>query len=186
MSERLDILRPAIAQLPFFTVDTGAATVPIAYPQNPSYILYNAEGYSIFSQGDHFTVLSMGFLFPLSFQLDRSNASNPYIEAGIFAHGRTSGEDYRFKEISGLGGTGVLFFPVENYEVIFDVYINVNNQDPNNGHYLSDEAYELFIKLAVADLEVSMVGVPGSLDGTVQLIYPFAKILHNTPLSMAP
>lgn len=187
MSERLDILMPVAAELPFFVVDTtGPLSVVLQYPGPPNpppFTLKNAEGGYIFTQGDNFIVMSAGVTMPLSFQLTRP-AANPYESFFLKALGIISGHGYLFREFAAVSD-GKFYSIMENYDTPLDVFIDLQNQDASLGTYIKDERFSLGLNIdsGVANPQVSMVGVPASLNGSTQYVIPYLKILHNFALA---
>jgi len=192
MAEIIDILMPLETGCSRFTVNHAAAggVVPITNPPAMSF-LYNASIGSFFSKGDSFIILTFGVILPLSFQFDRQvNVGNipPRVTLQISGYGETTNLDYNFQElavVSAGGSSGSYFYMImENFDTPLDVFVDIPNEPPITGHSLISERFRL--KLSLFNLlgyNISMVNVPAALDGTVQYIVPYVKILHNTPLA---
>jgi hypothetical protein len=185
MSERIDVMMPPLNSLPYFVVDTtGPLYVPIVYPAGPPLkYLITGDGKYTFAKGDNFVIMTCGLVMPLSFQLDRSNVTWPYIRFSMNAFGVTTGKTYILKEISGSGAAPVFYLPMENYDVSMDVFIDIQNQDPVAGDYLKNETFTIGVSLDLYLTDVSMVGVPAALNAKDMFVTPYVKILHNFALT---
>jgi len=185
MSERIDVLIPVAAKLPYFTVNTGAADVGIVGSYDAADVrLFNAEGASIFSKGDNFVVATMGLVMPLSFQIDRkSTVVNPFIQFIVAAQGVTTGKIYSFREIGAEDADSFMYHVMENYDMPVDIFIDLQNQAAVTGSYIKNERFRMLLALKYAGMKVSMVGVPDDLHGTIQCITPYIKVYHNFALS---
>jgi hypothetical protein len=184
MSERIDVMMPAVANLPYFTVDTtGPLYVPIAYPVLSAPNLITGDGSHVFAIGDNFIIMTGGLVMPLSFQLDRSNVTWPYIRFSMYAYGETTGKTYPLKEISGSGASPYFYMPMENYDTPMDIFIDIQNQAPVTGSYLKNETFTIGVTLALYLTNVSMVSVPAALNTKIQFVIPYVKILHNFALT---
>lgn len=187
MSERIDIMMPPVDCLPYFVVDTtGPLFKPVAYPAPVPVDYLTAGDYTcVFTKGDNFVLMSGGLVMPLSFQIDRGQgvAQWPYIRFYMYAYGQTTGNIYKLKEVSGAGATPSFYMPMENYDSPVDIFIDIQNQDPVGGQYLKNEDFTIGVSQALYFTNVSMAGIPASLNATTQFILPYVKILHNFPLT---
>ena len=188
MSEIIDILTMLPAESPKFTVDTtGPLTVPLLKgPLGSAPFLnyfYSAGGKSVFQAGDNFTILSMGFVFPESFVMAKA-AANTFQNNLSFALGlekTTAAGPYL---LPNFGVEGIQL-PLENYEQPLGIFIDVEKVNA----ILLTVSYSLFNVMRYLDdaapiyPAVSMIGVPAALNGTVQHVSAFVKILHNYPLT---
>jgi hypothetical protein len=180
MSERIDILTPSYANLPYITVNNAVNKVAITYAGGSDPTLINGYGQSTFARGDNFIVLSIGIVLPLSFQLHRQNdvAASPLI---LSFYGKALAKLYYFREFN-PGGAGYVALPMENYETSLGVFVDIQNQDVNTGSYIKNSVFTLQYGIAGTS-NVSMSGVPTALNGTVQRLVPFVKVLHTLALS---
>jgi hypothetical protein len=191
--ERYDILQPlTLADAPSFTVDTTAGVLNVGVTQLNASVLCNGDLKTIFAKGDSFILATFGLIMPLGFQIDRSSTVlQPRIRICYFARGSLSTHIYTFKEIgkgtppASPADFSYLYGIMENYDTPADIYINVLNQQPAfvGGTLLKNEPFYLEAKLDVTDLKVSMVGVPSTLNTTVQRIFPYVKVYHNSALT---
>lgn len=190
MSERLDILMPLAAKLPRFVVDTtpGVLTVPVTYPATTpvDFLIYNGEQGYKFVQGDNFIIGTFGLIMPLGFQLDKR--TNPHISFSIYGYGLTSTASYPFKEIGADDILSLMYGIMENYDTACDIFIDIQNQNTvvvgPNTYNIKNERFALTLSIGYTGMEVSMVGVPTSLDGTTQYITPYLKVYHNFSLDV--
>jgi hypothetical protein len=195
MSERIDIVIPNATDLPRFTVDHTQQTVQLQYPVGPDLKLYNGDHAYTFAQGDNFTILSFGIIMPLSFQFDRrvTLGNTPIFAISFYGVGQTSGNGYYFNEISSQQ-SGYLYITVENYDIALDLFIDLQNQPPAGiapPTYIKNEEFNLNMEInfnvyPFSGIGISMAGVPASLDGTVQTVTPYMKLLHNYPMGILP
>jgi hypothetical protein len=195
MSERYDVLFPR-GNLPYFTVDNTKAYVALQYTGR-SPILHNAVNDYLFGIGDNFTILSYGVILPLSFQLDRSlnlgpgtspvAVTDPIFAIVLDAIGQHSGKQYIFREVNDHFTDKSLYMIMENFDTAANIFINLQKQDANAGFYIKDEPFYINMGITGAysseNVGISMAGVPDSLNGTIQYVTPYLKILHNFPLT---
>ena len=188
MPQLIDVMALLPDHSPYFTVDTsGVLSVSIRRPiHNPAYdfLLRSANGKKTFTKGDDFTVLSVGFILPESFCLAKAPSNllqhNPSITLGAQ---KTTGGGIAFLPNFGVDG---IMCPIENYELPVNVFVDMNKVAApvflNNNFNL----YCAFLGLDEGNSifpQVSMVGVPVALNGTVQNITVFVKVIHNFPLT---
>jgi hypothetical protein len=183
MGPIVDIVKPLSSgdaqDAQFFAVNV-AATAPPSVPIHAASclgppanvpILYNSAGQAIFQPKDAIRVLSFGVVLPYQFTLASMEASVRFRWWNVAG---TSNE-----VVDGFGPSSSILLPFENSEISLDVLIGWpdNLLGGGTGARLSAEIFPVLGDSFPVD--VSMVGVPASLDTLSLPILPFFKILHN-------
>lgn len=163
--EIIDLLMNRNVSAPKFTVDTAVQSVPVTYDLLLSDGLLSSDNGTDYLQvGDNFTVLSMGYVLPLSFEL-----------YSVQAGGLNENPAFILQTID-----RVVF--VESLEPD-QIYIPLPNYEMNFGTFYDNPGKEVALRVQMRhDMEVSMVGVNPALHGETFRIPVFAKILHNLEL----
>jgi hypothetical protein len=190
MSEIIDVLTLLPAHSPSFTVNTAVLSVDLKIPIHVpayDYHLVSGGGKKRFTAGDNFTVLSAGYVLPESFGMAKAPVNThqaaPALAIGIQAY--TGGSIYFLPNFQVDG----VQLPLENYEIPLNIFVDVMNiSDGVGGYPFRTTKFNLPTYLLGLDAQnnlypqVSMVGVPAILNGTVQNAILFVKILHNYAL----
>lgn len=180
MPQIIDIMKYQGTALIKFTADTsGPAYVALA-DTTGSHTICDASGHELFTKGDSFIILSMGFILPSSFCLEMRDLVlyDSYASFLIKGKGETSGHEYYFKEM-----TNNIYVPLESYECVVNTWINVMNQLPVLGTYIKDEDFRLTMRWSnVLACAVSMINVPSAYNGVTLEVIPFVKIIHTIQL----
>jgi hypothetical protein len=182
MPEIFDVLFLPTEFAPRFTVDLDVSSVPIQMPVTADTpVMKNTRLRSLFTRGDNFTILSAGYVLPECFTMASSPAGTeekiPCIIPALFVPPATS---YYIPELNDSGGIGL---PMENFESGINVFIGVEGIIQTD-FYLSAEFLQ-----GLGDGTFPMVSTlncPAGLDGTVQLVTVFVKIIHNIALRTPP
>lgn len=191
MSEYIDVMSFLPAHSPYFTVNTGVLAVDIRRPTGLGYDFHlrSSGGFKNFQAGDNFVVVSAGFVLPESFALAQGPANlvqnNPSITIG--AQVLAGGAIYYLQNFSTTG----IMMPIENYELPANIFVDIVSV--NNGatppvypfRLAGFNLIGLFTGLDETNSiypQVSMVGVPASLNATRQHLTMFIKVVHNFPL----
>lgn len=170
-----------------FTVDTNELSVPLVYPDplpSEAGLLYDARQGTLFRRLDHITLLSIGLLLPLNFQLYYySDDGEPHFWNGLprvvfYAREAISGNE---EEIS----TFVL--PFSDYELSMNLFKEFYE-------HVIEESFQLKALVLQAwngDLNfsiprVSMVNCPAALNGLTFSVPIFAKVMHNINITAIP
>jgi hypothetical protein len=178
MSEIIDILSIDPESLPRFTVDKAEQFVPVTTPEGADNRLKNARRYSIFQNGDSFSILTAGIVFPEAFTLwkDPEEIAQPCINFIFSLKGLLSEEAY---SMDTLGQDNRIMLPMESYETAFDIFINAKKQY-QLAHYKVTLNEKFFLEMETSkEILISMAGAPAALDGKTLALVPFVKILHN-------
>ena len=160
----IDIMSTKNLDSMYFTCVKADEKAIIYYKREENGALYNAFGYRDFSFLDHITILSIGIVMPLSFQLW------PYdtLPEILFKsnHNEGSVEIERF------------FIPFENYELPIGKFQEFNSQVITGQYFLSAN----MLGIEEQNFQVSMINLPDQLDEHEFPIHIFAKIQHTLPL----
>lgn len=149
------------APIPSFVVNTAVNEVAVVLPAANS-LFVNAMPFAYLIPKDHLVLKSITLRLPYCFTMS----------TGI---GRVSFLWYTFgtglvRPIFEIGAYGFLSIPEPDQEILLDTKIE---------WLPSDLTVRAAIQLSTLNLNVSMVGVPASLNGTTQEIQIALKILHN-------
>ena len=171
-----------------FVVNTAVPSVqPVTHG---SFEVDNATAKSLFQPGDNLLIIGAGFVLPESFCL----SSNGF-GAGIFPLPKINlyffTEPQHWKYYPSIaGGDGTFFVPFENFEYIINSYINVasgtfktDQAPPNDVATKIPMKFAPYLSVEPATVNISMINVPASLNGTTQRITPFLKVKHNLPMT---
>lgn len=175
MPELIDVMMHLPGSQPNFTVDTsGVDFVTVTNPALPVYV-QNASGLNIFSAGDNFRLLSIGYIIPENFTIFGDSP----IRFQITPYGTVSGLTYYNPIWSGT----YQYLPMENFELVQDALFNCFDAYRTGfpAFNLTSENFKLSVSNLVG-LRISMLGVPTSLNGKTFYIKPFIKILHTINL----
>jgi hypothetical protein len=87
--------------------------------------------------------------------------------------------------LPGVGSSdgGIVPIPFPNFEVALDVYCDMANLGPLAGvstAILTNDEYH--IRAIATCMNISMIGVPLALNGSIVKIIPFIKVLHTLPM----
>jgi hypothetical protein len=181
MPEIIDVLTLLPSKMQKFTVNTAVDYVATAFPAAPPLTLFNANGKGTFTNGDNFSILSAGIIFPEAFTPWKDPADLGILGLpvnNIFIKG-ASGDFYH---IDVIGDVDNLFLPMENFELNMDIFVKCKNQEniAHPGTFLNENFF--LVTDNTNTIKVSMKGIPAALNGKVLSIQPFFKILHNLPL----
>jgi hypothetical protein len=181
MPEIIDILTPDIDDCPYFVANNAVDYIVPSIPVSPpaTYILKNSQTRSIMAMGDNFRVLSCGLILPESFTfLKRATvASLPLY--GLLIRGSPSTDIYYSPSFSG----SEFYLPMENYEFVLDVFCNCAYTYKGGAPASNLQKENFYFTYYAGDINVSMLGVPATLNLKTFYIIPFIKILHNTELT---
>ncbi len=177
--ERIDILSPKIDEGAEFVVDTSVDSVDLTPVVGATNVLYAGGGSSKFARGDNFIILSAGYFIPEAFALYGYGAAGigkwslPVMLFRALTDGGFETSLYEF------GDNGMLRIPYPNAEISIGTYCDPEKNSLNDNFVLKI----LFPNFSAPDHpQISMVGVPVSLDGKMFYVVPFVKILHNLAL----
>jgi hypothetical protein len=178
MSEIIDVMTLPLAQTPNVTIDTTgpdyvAATFPVGNGR-----LINFAGKQIFQAGDSFKLLALGIILPEATTLFKGPLWLPLPYMSLQAEGAVSTEIYSNPNFS----SGQLFLPSENMEFVLNTFYDCKDsfQMAFPTIYLTSERFYLIG--AIGNINVSMLGIPVSLNTKLLQIGMFYKILHTLPL----
>lgn len=171
MPERIDIMMHAAdANTPYFVVDTAVTNVPMVLPIEG--LLKSAfDTLDVFQATDHFQILSIGAVLPLSFEFWENDLVGDFRGVNI---------QLDYKVVIGGPLTPIdpqnVWLPYGNYELNLGNFVKFNT-------LLVDEPYRLYMNFeSNVGQKVSMVGVDESLD-TLEFRVPlFMKVLHTLEL----
>jgi len=183
MPEIIDVLTEIPADCPGFVANNATDFVLSAYPGGATNIMKNADGHGTFAAGDNFTILAAGYILPESYTLwkNRADLATDSIQAANFRLiGKVSGDLYT---ISGLGSAARLYYPLENYEHEFDIFISTPEQN-NLSHPPAKLTESFYLSCLLAPMNISQRGQPAAFNGKTFVIVPFLKIAHNLPLTV--
>lgn len=178
MAEIIDILTPVKNDCSYFIADTTGAVsyVTSAVDPNASRFGVNGDDHSVFSANDHFTILSIGYVLPESFQLWRNQAEMVIPSLDIYLKGNTDGFSYYLP-----GAYREIKVPLDNFETAIDLFVNLKDTvKAGGGAPLLDQKFSIVIGLK--NVAVSMVSQPSAYNGKTMVIIPFVKVLHNQAL----
>jgi len=177
MAEILDIMSFEPTGSPTFTVDTTPGVLSVAMSMSSTGIFFGNGSSRLFQAGDNFIILSAGFVLPESFTMAKYPVANvegaPILSLQLY--GINSGV---YSPIKNFGDGQGLQLPLENYEMPLGIFV------PLSSTFNVTDSFLLEGKLygSTADPRVSMIGVPSTLNTTVQHATVFLKVLHNFPL----
>jgi len=172
----IDILSQSSDQAAFFTVNNALPYVSLQKPLFPnSGRLETAEGLCFFTRLDNYTLLSLGIVLPLSFEL-YDTIINPLIPPVI-----------------GLPEIAMYYSTPFNPPVAYQrIQIPFLNYEMNYGKtYMIPDvfAFDFFIHGIISpvhDLRISMLNIPAALN-TLKFYCPvFVKIQHTIELKLPP
>lgn len=176
MPEKIDTLMPAMADCATFVVNNAVDSVTIVPPPGATNRLFNGAGNDIFTRGDSLRILSVGIKIPESFTLFNILANPPLTDITVIAEGFISGDLYTNPNFSGTTENIIM----ENYEMVIDAFMNCrecfSTIVPANNLLTEDFYLRGYPSYA---FEISMLGVPDSLNGKTFYIVPFVKVLHS-------
>jgi hypothetical protein len=178
MSEIIDVMTLPLAQTPRVTIDTtGPDFVAATFPGGNGRLI-NFPGKQKFQAGDSFKLLSLGLVMPESTTLSKGILWLPLPYMSLQAEGAVSTEIYSSPNFSG----GQLFIPSENMELVLNTFYDCKDsfQVAHPTIYLTSEQFYLIG--SIGNINVSMLGIPVSMNGKVLTIGMFYKILHTLPL----
>lgn len=188
MAEIIDILTFNDDKTSYFTIDRTKLYMPLVSGAGGSdAILQNAADKKLLQKGDNFLILTAGLVLPEGFMLSSGIRSGTSAFRNFFyltLRDRTDSAQYELSEIG--GGSSRLYMPMENYETAVDIFCDVQTKvgtviAPPPLTKTLDEDFKF--RLILNNFYVSMVNIPVSfLDGTIQLVFPFIKIIHNLPM----
>ena len=183
MGPIVDIIKPLASgdgqNAQFFTVDNMAASPPsvplydasCSGPPANTPVLFNAVGNCRFQPKDIIRLLSFGVILPYQFTL---GAMEAFLELKWW---NTSG--LVTVPVAGFGSNGFISLPFENSEFSVDMLLEWPNLLAGTGGGASISARVIPVHGSSFPVDVSMVGVPSSLNGLVLPVLPFFKVLHN-------
>lgn len=178
-----------------FTVDTtpGVLSVPIALHTGgaANNECDNVDGKSLFQVGDNMLIVGAGINLPENFCFANIGfggaplAVLPKINMYFYTE---PGHVKYYPSIAGSNGS--FFVPFENFEYIVNNYIDVvqgvfktNLAPPNDVSIGIPQHFAVYLSVDPGSCKISMVNVPAALNGQVERITPFIKVLHNLPLA---
>ena len=175
MSEIIDILTLKPAESPYITGNNanffGNLTNPGGVGIGHDFI--NVSQKKKFLQGDNFSLLSAAIVTPEAFTLWKDPAAlfNSIPSIGLWLTGETTGHIYN---VDVFGSANSIFITMENYEIAFDVFVNVKNMGINENFYITG---------TVSDCLISLKTAPTVFNTKNFIVSPVIKILHNFALS---
>lgn len=163
----IDLMQQPIAEAQTFTVDVNAALGFVDVIATPTFGLLTArDGSKKFSEGDNFTILSIGIVLPLSFEI-YENAGTDHLTPGIHF---TAMQDGGAPQLE-LNPEGVVL-PFGQYEMNLGVFQNA-----------ASLPWDFNLAFGIDKMRISMEGVPAALDGIKFHVPIFAKIEHTIALN---
>lgn len=170
-----------------FTVDTNALSVPLEYPDpltDNAGLLYNANKQTLFTRLDHITLLSMGLLLPLNFQLYyHSDDSEPHFWNGLPRIKLSSREAISGDEED----INVFILPFSDYELSMNLFKEFNEAITKQTFQLKMVVLQVWNQDSDFSIpRVSMVNCPAALNGLTFSVPVFAKVMHNIPITAIP
>jgi hypothetical protein len=176
----VEVLSLPINKSPYFVVDTtGPKSVKIQIPVLGAGLfatLQNSLQYSVFQAGDNFAVLSLGYVLPEAFVMAQAPSASTIKIPSIALSALQGGITPIPLPISGLTGISV---PMENFENAINAFSDIV---PVTAGTFGLTAQFVQDVTAGHEQQVSMIGVPSSLNATTQVVTVFAKIMHNLPM----
>jgi hypothetical protein len=183
----IDILSTEDKDSLFFTVNTAVNSVPLEYPQGlpaNSGNLYNPNKQTLFTLLDHITLLSIGIVLPLNFQLYHysndleTNQWQGLPEIKFSAREAISGNEHEINRF---------FVPFADYELNMNLYENFNPADISQTFQLRAL---LLIRwdagFTISSPRISMINCPAALNGEKFYVPIFCKVMHTVPISAIP
>jgi hypothetical protein len=179
MPEKIDVLMNAMADCLYFDVDNTVDSVTIVPVPGATSRVANGAGNNVFTRGDSLRILSIGIRIPESFTVFNILANPPFPYLTVVPEGVITGDLFTNPNFSGT--TQIL--PMENYELVIDAFLNCRESLDTivPGRTLLDENFYLRVYPAYA-FDVSMLGVPDSLNGKRFYVMPFIKVSHSIDL----
>lgn len=167
---------------PYFVANNAVDSVLTAYKPATNGQLFNADNHKTFRAGDNFTIISAGFIMPESYTLWKNMADIAPGDAMQRTNWRLWGTSGDLYTIDGLGSGANIFFPMESYELILDININVPAQR-NLSHSPGFLTESFYLEVLFTSMKISQRGQPAAFNTKEFIITPFIKIAHNFPLT---
>lgn len=185
MSEIIEVLAPALADCPTFTVNTAAKYVSVAAGALAFYTTGDSTAEVKFNSSDSFSILSIGLALPESFILaEKAGGTGVRPLVQIFLE--LLGESTRYYAMSTGSGNSYITLPFENFENVLSRFYDTNNIFSVTGSPKKKLSSELWFKIRgfVDNFRVSMLNVPAALNGDTFHVVPWIKVQHNFPLTI--
>jgi len=185
--EIVDVLVLPLSKSPYFTVNVLTPVnnaVPIVNPllSPPVFsTVVNTAGNEVFVPGDNFSIQSVGYSLPENFVMSRTAMGSLKKAPSLFIALVLSNGTRIDHPI--YGGNGVVI-PMENYENVINSFLDLTALPGGLTQSFKLIATLLGDTTTPVPPQVSMIGVPASLNGTVQNITVFLKVLHNSALRL--
>lgn len=178
MAEIIDIISLPIGSCPTFTVNTGGPLY-VAIVQNASSAMKNCLSLSKFQAGDSLICLSAGFTLPENFVL--RNAANIgfdtfYPTISVVGYDTVTSLSFNMPLFGGVSGG--IQLPMSDFEFTMNGFFNASSI--KNPYQIKAQ----FPISGINQLRVSMVNVPAALNGVVEEVGVFLKILHTLPMTV--
>ena len=178
MAEIIDVMTLPLAQTPEVTIDTTgpdyvAATIPAGNGR-----LINFAGKQKFQAGDSFKLLALGIVFPEATTLFKGPLWLPLPYMSLKANGVTSTQDYSNPNFS----SGQLFLPSENMEFVLNTFYDCKYSFQVAFPTIPLTSEQFYLIGSIGNINISMLGIPVSMNAKVLKIAMFYKILHTLPL----
>jgi hypothetical protein len=178
MSEIIDVLTLPLAQTPRVTIDTtGPDSVLATFPAGNGRLI-NFAGKQKFQAGDSFKLLSLGIIMPEATTLFKGILWLPLPYMQLSAVGFVSTEAYSNPNFS----SGQLFLPSENMEFVVNTFYDCKESFQMAFPTIPLTTEQFYLIGSIGNINVSMLGIPASMNGKVLMIGMFFKILHTLPL----
>lgn len=172
MSDEIDILmQNTDTETAKFTVNTAVTSVPLVLPTNGK--LERADAKDVMQFKDHFQILSLGAVLPLSFEFYENDIAGDFRGTRLvfFAKNKSGGGNIALSP-------DTFWLPFGNYELNMGNYVKVPSGITDvNG-------YRLYLNFeSGVGQNISMVGAPASLNAVEFRVPLFMKILHTLPMT---
>lgn len=171
MPELIDMLmHSADDDTPYFTVDKDLNFVTMTLPAEG--LLKAANTLDIMQATDHFQILSIGCVLPLSFEFWENDNAGDFRGVNI---------EMNYKDLVGGPLTPIdpqaIWLPYSNYELNMGNFVKFNP-------LIVDTNFKLYMNFeSTVGQKVSMVGVNEALDEMEFRCPLFMKILHTLPMT---
>lgn len=172
MADEIDILMQSTDdETAKFTVNTAVDFVALTLPADGKLIRGDAKDVLQFK--DHFTILSLGAVLPLSFEFYENDLAGDFRNTQLILFAKDKG-----------GGANVnitpntVMLPFGNYEM------NMGNYNQVPAGITDTDGYRLYMNFNSGfNQNISMVGAPAALNGKEFRVPLFMKILHTLPMT---
>jgi hypothetical protein len=180
MSEIVDILSLPIGSGPTFQVNTtGPLYVEVVPTQGT--LFQNALGHNNFQGGDSIICLSCGFTLPENFVLSNMSSINSgtqfYPSLEVLGYDLLMPAPHLFT-IPIFGNAQGVLLPMSDFEFTINGFYNASQHSTPYSIQCTFPSHTPLVK----KMRISMVNVPAALNGVVEEVGIFMKILHSLPM----